>query len=170
MSKVSKFEQMAAKIIEKNYMTCLSEIIDALNAKGENVCRTTKSKWNSVKASSDPIPNILDDPINFNWAVKKTILQQLTEEGIVSISSWDDIEYLFSLRNKFAHNPIHLKDGVLVLSLNDEDEYYSESDIDDLRAVLTRVENDLEKILGESGFDISDFRFTTCSEKELCVV
>ena len=165
LSKASKFEQMVAKVIGENYTVCLDEIKNELNVKGENVCRTTKEKWKNVKQSIDPIPRILNDPINFNWSVKKLMLKKLHEEKIISVSTWQDIEYVFALRNKFAHNPIHLKDGVLVLSLKGGEETYTETDVDNIRDALTRVENDLMKISSLGGVEAIHFSFEEVENK-----
>ena len=170
LSKASKFEQLVSKIIQFNYISCLDEILIALNEKGQNVCRTTKRKWDFVKSSPDPVTQILDDPINFNWTVKKLMLQQIHSEKIVNVSTWDDIEYIFELRNKFAHNPIHLKDGILVLTLSDKEEYYTEADIDTIREALTRIEKDLVHILSSAKIDDIDLGFFTTEAKEICVV
>lgn len=170
LSKASKFEQLVSKIIQFNYISCLDEILIALNEKGQNVCRTTKRKWDLVKSSPDPVTQILDDPINFNWTVKKLMLQQIHSEKIVNVSTWDDIEYIFELRNKFAHNPIHLKDGILVLTLSDKEEYYTEADIDTIREALTRIEKDLVNILSSAKIDDIDLDFFTTEAKEICVV
>lgn len=167
LSKASKFEQMVSKIISVNYIHCLEEIKSKLDNKGDNVCRTIKEKWHQVKQTSDPVPQILGDPINFNWSVKKLMLQQLYNEKIVSISTWDDIEYIFLLRNKFAHNPIHLRDGVLVLTLKDKEETYTESEINSIRDAITRVEKNLSDIISAGGVGDADFGFSQGTEKEL---
>lgn len=170
LSKASKFEQMVSKIISENYVHCLEEIKSELGIKGYNVCRTTRDKWSNVKRAEDPIPEILNDPIHFNWAVKKMILQQLDDRKIISISTWEDIEYVFALRNKFAHNPIHLKDGVLVLSLKGEEETYTEEQIDGIRDSLAKVEKDLSDIISVGGVEKADFPFAEEPEKELSLV
>lgn len=169
LSKTSKFEQMVAEIISANYMHCLEDIKGELRVKSDSVCFGTQSRWSSIKRAEDPIPEILDDPINFNWTVKKTILQQLDDGKIISVSTWGDIEYIFELRNKFAHNPMHLKDGVLVLSLKDDEETYTEKEIDDIRDSLAKVEKNLSDIIA-GGVEKIDFAFVEMPEKEPSLV
>lgn len=174
LSKTSKFEQMVSSIIGDNYISCLSEIKDDLNIKGVNVCKTTQDKWSQVSRAIDPVPDILNDPINFNWTVKKIMLQRMDEEKAISVSSWEDIEYVFELRNKFAHNPIHLRDGVLVLSIKDSEEIFTEKEIDEIREALTRVEYDLMKIMSSDGLINYDFGFIDEAgdeaDDELCLI
>lgn len=147
LSKASKFEQMIANIIYANYRPCLDKLKENLAIKGTNVCESVSNKWSSVKKQSDPIPQILKDPINFNWKVKEKLLQTLCDENVVSISTWNEIKYIFSLRNEFAHNPIHLKDGALVLTRTAGETIYTEDDVEIIRDYLTKVENDLHKVL-----------------------
>lgn len=170
LSKASKFEQMVSIIIEKNYLPCLEDIKDGLHTKGDNVCRSTKEKWRSVKQMSDPVSNILEDPINFNWAVKKLMLEKIHENGIISVDTWQEIDYIFQLRNKFAHNPIHLRDGMLVLSIDNKEELYSETDIDEIRAALSRIEDDLTRISMEEWGIEESFNIDENVKAKLCIV
>lgn len=147
LSKASKFEQMVSDIVIENYTPCLEKLKTDINNKGENVCRTVTEKWNSVKKSNDPVQTIINDPISFNWKVKEMILRILCDEGVISINVWEDIEYIFKLRNDFAHNPIHLVDGCLVLSIKDKKHVYNEDDIERIRKSLNRIENDLQNVL-----------------------
>ena len=144
LSKASKFEHVVSGIINLHYEPCLAEIKAALHEKGENVCKSTKGKWASVDKDPDPVPKILKDPISFNWAVKDLILQIIIEKGLVTLPSYDDIAAIFSLRNDFAHNPIHLKDGELVLTKKDKTRCFNEEDIEEIRKQLMRIEKDLE--------------------------
>lgn len=144
MAKASKFEHAVNGIIDAHYKPCLEEIKAALCTKGENVCRSTSGKWEKVNAASDPIPKILKDPINFNWAVKDLILKIIVEKGSVTLPSYEDMKSIFSLRNDFAHNPIHLIDGTLVLTKGDSQYYFNEDEIETIREQLMRIEKDLE--------------------------
>ena len=72
--------------------------------KASNVCSSTSGKWESVKKSPDPIPQILNDPIQFNWKVKEMILKRLCEEKIIGLTTWADIEYIFRLSSKTVFN------------------------------------------------------------------
>ena len=144
LSKASKFEHVVSGIINAHYEPCLEEIKAALHTKGENVCSSTKGKWAGVDKASDPVPKILKDPIGFNWAVKDLILQILIKKGLVVLPSYDDIAAIFSLRNDFAHNPIHLKDGELVLTKQEITQCFNEEDIEEIRKQLMRIEKDLE--------------------------
>ena len=60
------------------------------------------------------------------------------------LPSYDDIAAIFSLRNDFAHNPIHLKDGELVLTKQEITQCFNEEDIEEIRKQLMRIEKDLE--------------------------
>lgn len=144
LSKASKFEHVVSTIINAHYEPCLEEIKAVLHTKGENVCSSTKGRWASVDKAPDPVPKILNDPIGFNWAVKDLILQIIIEKGLITLSSYDDITAVFSLRNDFAHNPIHLKDGALVLTKKDGTRSFNEADIEVIRQQLMRIEKDLE--------------------------
>ncbi|MBR5319580.1 MAG: response regulator [Peptococcaceae bacterium] len=151
LSKASKFEQMISTIININYYQCLDKLKNDVTEKGDNVCNNTIAKWSSLKKESDPIPKILNDPINFNWKVKEMLLERLCSEKIISISVWEDIKNIFSLRNNFAHNPMHLREGVLVLSTRKGEEKFDENDIDEIRAKLTRIEDDLQRLIDIGG-------------------
>lgn len=160
LSKASKFEHVVSEIINAYYEPCLEEIKTALHEKGENVCKSTSGKWARVDKASDPVPKILKDPISFNWAVKDLILKIIIEKGLVALPSYDDLAAIFSLRNDFAHNPIHLKDGELVLTKKDSTRCFNETDIEDIRKQLMRIEKDL------SSFQVPE----TASENELVTV
>lgn len=153
LSKASKFEQLAAKIIEENYTPCLNRIKDKLSAKSENVLRTTKAKWERVNEAPDPISSILADSINFNWAVKKLILKELLDQGVIVLPSWDALEEIFALRNDFAHNSMHLEEGILVLSKNGQYIKYTESEIEHIREKLSVVEKDLLTLIPAESAD-----------------
>ena len=144
LSKASKFEHVVSAIINAYYGPCLAEIKDALHTKGENVCSSTKGKWAGVDKALDPVPKILKDPIGFNWAVKDLILRIIIEKGLIALPSYDDITTIFSLRNDFAHNPIHLKNGELILTKKDGTRSFNEADIEAIRQQLMRIEKDLE--------------------------
>lgn len=153
LSKASKFEQMVSKIIQEYYIKCLDEIKQDLVAKGERVCKSTKGKWEGVKKDYDPVPRVLSDPINFNWTTKKMILERLDSAGAIALSTWEDIKIVFDLRNLFAHNPIHLRDGQLVITTIDGEQTFSEVDIDVIRERLIRIEADLQKYISSSGVE-----------------
>ena len=151
LSKASKFEQMVSTIILQNYSSCLSTIKDDLSCKGKNVCESTSRKWKAVESHSDPIQLILKDPINFNWTVKRIIFERLINERAISISTLEDIKTIFSLRNDFAHNPMHIKQGKLILSTIKGDVEYTEESIDSIRASLVRIEKDLQNVINNTG-------------------
>ena len=88
-------------------------------------------------------------------------------EGEISLPNWELLEQIFSLRNDFAHNPIHLRDGKLVLTKNGQDFLYEESDIATIRDTLTLVEGELitqAPHQDEDGMTVIDVK------KELCAV
>lgn len=170
LAKASKFEQLVSSIIVENYAPCLQEIKDKLNVKGNNVCATVNNKWDKVKQTMDPVQDIIDDPINFNWAVKKLMLEQINESGIISITTWEDINYIFDLRNKFAHNPLHLRDGDLVLTLKDEEKIYSEDSIEHIRKRLVSVEKELSKISVQDSIGAKDFALDKVEEEKVSAV
>ncbi len=144
LSKASKFEQVVGEIILRNYQSLLPEIKKALKTKGENVRKNVQGKWDSVDGTDDPVPQILSDPINFNWTVKKVILQTLIDGGAVSLATFGDIKRVFDLRNDFAHNPIHLVDGELVLLKKGEEKKFTEAEVENIRTQLMRIEVDLQ--------------------------
>lgn len=150
LSKASKFEQMVSRIINEHYINYIEDIKQDLVDKGERVCKTTKSKWDRVKRDYDPIPRVLSDPIHFNWATKKMMLERLDDLGAIDLSAWEDIEIVFDLRNLFAHNPIHLKDGKLVVTTIDGEQFFSVDDIDVIRERLIRIEADLQRYVPSS--------------------
>ena len=147
LSKASKFEHMVSEIISLGYEPCLLEIKDKLAVKGERVLNSTKSQWEHVFSDPDPISRILEHPLNFNWAVKKLILDTMIENELIELASKPELENIFSLRNDFAHNPLHLEDGQLKLSLPSNISIYTEGDIENIRTELSFVEKDLEQIL-----------------------
>lgn len=149
LSKASKFEQMASDVIERYYKPCLNEIKTALGEKGKNVCTAADRKWNAVYKSDDPIPMILLDPINYNWAVKKKIIETMLENKVIIIENWEEIKSFFEDRNTLAHNPIHLINGNLVITLPKEDKILTEEDVDNIRKTLTSVENAFENLLSK---------------------
>lgn len=53
----------------------------------------------------------------------------------------------FAANYDFAHNPIHLKDGVLVLTKKDQDINFTENDIEEIRRKLSAVEKDLLELI-----------------------
>ena len=115
----------------------------------------------------DPVSYILRDPINFNWAVKKLMLKILLDKNIIVLPSWEKLEWIFELRNDFAHNPIHLRDGNLVLSKNGQDVLYGKNDIAEIRTALALVEGEL--IAQYSRQAESDVEHIDI-EKEFCTV
>lgn len=167
LSKASKFEQLVSEIINENYMPCLGTIREGLARKGTNVVKTTGDKWTRVETADDPVPYILNDPINFNWTVKKLMLKTLVDKNIVVLSYWEQLERIFSLRNDFAHNPIHLRNGMLVLTKNGQDYFYTESDIESIRSDLSLVESDLMVQISRQN---KDGKAVAEVERELCVV
>lgn len=147
LSKASKFEQMVSTIINNSYIPCLDKLKADVDTKGDNVCRSIMGGWASVKKASDPIPQILNNPIQFNWKVKEMLLKRICSENIISLSTWNDIEYIFSLRNYFAHNPMHLRDGLLILTTIKGEQIFDEKKIEEIREALTRIENDLQRLI-----------------------
>lgn len=77
------------------------------------------------------------------------------------------MEWIFELRNDFAHNPIHLRDGNLVLSKNGQDVLYGENDVAEIRTALALVEGEL--IAQYSRQAESDVEHIDI-EKEFCTV
>ena len=167
LSKASKFEQMVSEIIAQNYRPCLGAIKNELKTKGANVTTSTCNKWKKIDETDDPVSYILRDPINFNWAVKKLMLKILLDKNIIVLPSWEKLEWIFELRNDFAHNPIHLRDGNLVLSKNGQDVLYGENDIAEIRTALALVEGEL--IAQYSRQAESDVEHIDI-EKEFCTV
>lgn len=150
LAKASKFEQMVAMIINEHYKETLQTIIEKLISKGQRVCDATYDRWEKVKSSDDPIPLILNDPIGFNWAVKKMILEELVAQNIVALSTINEINNIFELRNRFAHNPMHIDNGKIIVSTSKGIFEYDEEDIEDVRNKLTIIENDFNRILTPS--------------------
>lgn len=146
LSKASKFEHMVGEIINLGYQPCLPVIKEKLCEKGENVKRTTQDKWNKVNNREDPVPFILKDPINFNWTTKKLMFYEMAEKGIITLNAKAELDEIFKLRNDFAHNPIHLVDGVLELKTPKKTITFTESDVEEIRGTLVAVENDLQTI------------------------
>lgn len=147
LSKASKFEQLALKIIEKNYAPYLDDIKSKLLEKGENVVKATKERWKTVGEAADPVAIVLANPIGFNWAVKRMMLNELLDMKIITLPSWGELEEIFRLRNDFAHNPMHLEDGVLVLTKDGRTINYTEDDIEEIREKLSVIEKDLLELV-----------------------
>lgn len=98
---------------------------------------------------------------------KKLILKILVDKNVIALPNWEALEQIFSLRNDFAHNPIHLRDGKLVLTKNGQDVLYGESDIVTIRAALTLVEGDL---IAQAPHPDEDGMAAIDVKKELCAV
>lgn len=98
---------------------------------------------------------------------KKLILKILVDKNVIALPNWEALEQIFSLRNDFAHNPIHLRDGKLVLTKNGQDVLYGESDIVTIRAALTLVEGDL---IAQAPHPDEDDMAAFDVKKELCAV
>lgn len=150
LSKASKFEHMVGDIISETYPPCLSTIKEKLAIKAENVTATTTRKWNYVTTTADPVPSILSDPINFNWAVKELLLRELIDCKQIDLPLFGEIVKLFRLRNDFAHNPIHLEDGNLILNKNGILISYTEEDIEEIRQKLMMIEDELNTVHEET--------------------
>lgn len=170
LSKASKFEQMVSSVINTNYISCLDKLKADLTIKSDNVCGSTSRKWECVKKSPDPIPQILNDPIQFNWKVKEMLLKRLCDENIIGLTTWSDIEYIFRLRNDFAHNPMHLRDGKLVLTTIRGEQTFDEQKIEEIREALTRIESDLQKLINEGEGENIIPKLMEETEKEVCLV
>jgi len=158
LSKASKFEQMVSSIILENYGMGLSSVKARLEEKGKNVVNNVTQRWESVVRTDDPIGMIVHDPINFNWTVKKVILQELIDKNIVCVENWERIVSIFNLRNDFAHNPIHLKDGKLILSKKGKEITFTEDDVEEIRNDLMNIENELRILLSCEGIDEAEER------------
>ncbi len=176
LSKASKFEQMVSDIINTYYNSCLYDIKDALSVKADNVCSNTDRKWKKVKTSNDPVPMILSDPINFNWKVKKLLLEKIDNSGTISVSCWEDLTYIFDLRNLFAHNPMHLVDGILIVTTTKGTEEFTEESIENIRDKLTKIETALSSLIpkGDAGGIVPEYEEEQyeeqIQEKEECLV
>lgn len=153
LAKASKFEQMVAEIINSYYKEALDNIKEKLNNKGKRVCKNTNDKWAKVNSTDDPIPMIIKDPMNFNWAVKKMILEELIDERIIELSTMDEINEVFTLRNDFAHNPMHIINGSIVIKKSTGNIEYDEKDIESIRDKLTIIEKDFNRVLSDESYD-----------------
>ena len=77
------------------------------------------------------------------------------------------MEWIFELRNDFAHNPIHLRDGNLVLSKNGQDVLYGENDVAEIRTALALFEGELiDQYSRQAESDVEHIDI----EKEFCTV
>ena len=91
----------------------------------------------------------------------------LVDKNIIALPNWEALEQIFSLRNDFAHNPIHLRNGKLVLTKNGQDVLYGESDIATIRDRLTLVEGEL---IAQAPRQDEDSMTVIDAKKELCAV
>jgi len=158
------------KLGYKDRISCLDKLKADLTIKSDNVCGSTSRKWECVKKSPDPIPQILNDPIQFNWKVKEMLLKRLCDENIIGLTTWSDIEYIFRLRNDFAHNPMHLRDGKLVLTTIRGEQTFDEQKIEEIREALTRIESDLQKLINEGEGENIIPKLMEETEKEVCLI
>lgn len=147
LSKASKLELLTNELIEKYYKSCLITIKDSLKEKSSNIVKTTKDKWSSVEKKEDPISLIIKDPINFNWSVKKVILQTILDEHIITISNWENLKSIFCLRNDFAHNVTKINNGSLILYNENKKYVYDEIKIEEIRKKINNVETELLNLL-----------------------
>ena len=98
------------------------------------------------------------------------ILKRLCEEKIIGLTTWADIEYIFRLRNDFAHNPMHLRDGKLVLTTIRGEQTFDEQKIEEIREALTRIEADLQRLISEGEGENIIPEVLEEAEKEVCLV
>ena len=152
LSKTSKFENMVSTIIGDNYMSQVVQLRVLLDEKRQHVVDDVKGKWNDLLQADDPVQYILERPVDFNWNVKKDILTFLVENKLIDIDDerMGEINQLFKLRNKFAHNTIKIENGECCLYLlNGKREVYSEKEIREIRDKISRVEKCLENLMPE---------------------
>ena len=170
LSKASKFERMAKQIISLYYISALEKIKEYLRQKGDSVCQDRRQKWDKANNASNPILEILGDPSCFNWQVKKEILEIMCDEGIIDLSIWEDMNYIFRLRNSFAHEEAHLCDGVLVLTTASGKKVYDEEKIDEIRRTLMKIEDELDRLISAGQLIETEEQPEQPLSREICFV
>lgn len=143
LDKTSKIENNVCELIGSYYQTKLPEIITFLNQKKENVYRAVHDKWEKLAIAKDPIQEIISDPSQYNWNLKKQIFDLLVENDLLHIDEEvaKAIDKIFVIRNThFAHNKAKIKDGKIEIDVNGKIEIYDDKRIGELRHTIQIVE------------------------------
>ncbi len=117
LSKTSKFEYSVNEIIKKYYEPLKDLIKERIIEKKENTEKEFTTKWKNCLKAEDPIKYIIDRPANFNWNIKRMMLEVLLENKVITIDAETILamKYLFGLRNDVAHNKAKIENGILKL-------------------------------------------------------
>lgn len=150
LSKASSFESLVSEIIRLHYKKKEDELKLELLRKGNNIVNSTKKRWEALENKSDSINHVLDNPQEFNWAVRRTMLNFLIEKNIISLSKdiQEKINYIFNLRNDFAHNVVKIENGLCILYKDGDKIIYDTEKIMKIRKDITLVDEALKNIIG----------------------
>ena len=149
LSKTSKFEYSVNEIIKKYYEPHKEVICDKITEKKENTEKEFILKWKNCLTSDDPIKYIIERPANFNWNIKRLILDVLLENGAITIddSTISAMKYLFGLRNDVAHNKAKIESGILKLYKGNKVITIDEARMQDIKKKIDLVNDSLNAIL-----------------------
>lgn len=148
LDKTSKIENSVCELISSNYQNNLPEIMSFLKQKKENVYKAVQDKWEKLVKSPDPIQAIISEPSQYNWNLKKQILDLLITYGVLKLDEETEaaIDKLFIIRNThFAHNKAKINDGRIEINVNGKVEIYDDARISELRHLIQIVEEYFDK-------------------------
>lgn len=150
LSKASSFETLVSEIIRLYYKEKEDELKLELFKKGDNIVQSTIGRWKALEKRNDSVNHVLNNPQSFNWAVRYTIFNFLIDKGIISLSNdiQEKINYIFSLRNDFAHNVVKIENGLCNLYKDGNKISYDTEKIMEIRRNITLVEESLKSIIG----------------------
>lgn len=150
LAKTSKFETMINDIVRLNCVDKQDILRDKLLKKKSNLERHFKAQWeNAMEDLSLPL-YIINNPSNFNWAIRKMLFDTLIEEGNIVIDNEEfstQLIEVFKLRNDFAHNKARILNGNLILNINGSERVYKEEDIINIRLKINNIENVLDSLI-----------------------
>ena len=150
LDKTSKIENNVCELIGTCYKDELPEIKKFIEQKKENVCKSVRDKWEKLALAQNPIAEIIKDPAQYNWNLKKQIFDLLVKKNILQIDKEiaEAIDKIFLIRNMhFAHNKVKIIDGRIEVDVNGKIEIYDDKRISELRHTIQIVEQYFESII-----------------------
>lgn len=150
LGKASKFESLVSEIVKKNYVNQKGLLLERLMRKKDTVCSSVNSRWEALNNEDDPIVYAIDHPDFFNWSVRKMLFNTLVECGQIRIddaSFSKNLDELFEIRNKFAHNKLKVENGKVLLNVIGVDQEYDEEKINEIICKINGIEDVLYSLI-----------------------
>lgn len=147
LSSTSIFEKKIGEIILNYYKPYEENLLEKLNEKKKNKLELTHKAWNSAFESDDIISHVIGHPEAFNWGIKKTLFNALSEYGAFEMAEdiSSKLNKLFGIRNDIAHNRAKIEKGNLkIIMPNGKEKIYTEKDIFKFQTDINDVYNFLE--------------------------